>query len=325
MVILRGRGTLIALLIYGVRVERDIHGYMNVNHFAVVPMLAVCCLLSGFGISAQAPAGSPRPEVGADAGSIKETKDIRQLQSDEFLVDTAYLQDEDEFLHKLTYQRGNDGEWSADFTEEVTLGSQKHQFVLSIPAHIAGNDIDISKGVGDAHLEYSFGLYGDSSSRVTVSPGVGLSIPTGSVRKGLGAGGPGLSLKIPVGVLLGGRFASNSIFEMEYTRSARNIEGEHANSINYQVGQSFVWFAKPRLNLFIESVWERSKEIIGVGRTRNQYSLLVSPAVRWAYELKSGLSISPGIAVPIGIGPSRGTRDIVFYIAFGHPARRGQD
>jgi len=48
----------------------------------------------------------------------------------------------------------------------------------------------------------------------------------------------------------------------------------------------------------------------------------VSPGVRWAYVLKNSLIVSPGVAVPIGIGQSRGENGIFFYLSFEHLLRK---
>ena len=292
------------------------------NAFIATGALVLLSITLICSTQAQVSDALPRNPAAATETAAKEKVDVRQLQSDEFLVDTAYLQDQDEFLHKFRIQRTNGRRWSADFTEEVTVGSEKNQVVFSIPAHLGGNADEQSKGFGDAQIEYSYGLYGDSKSRVTISPGIRLSLPLGNFRAGLRTGGSGGSFKIPVGVMLGRRFGSNSIYEMTFTHSARNTDGDRANTLNTEVGQSFVWFAKPRFNFFVEALWERSQEVTGRGSTANVRSLMISPAIRWVHECKNGLTISPGVAVPIGAGPSRGERNIFFYISFGHPLRK---
>lgn len=50
--------------------------------------------------------------------------------------------------------------------------------------------------------------------------------------------------------------------------------------------------------------------------------MFVSPGVRWAHDFDSGLQIVPGIAVPLGLGPSHADRAVFFYLSFEHPFRR---
>lgn len=133
---------------------------------------------------------SPQSDVSdkPDATSVKPEKadspqKYRLLQSNDFLVDTAYLQEENELQHTFTFSRTNRSTWSAVFNEEIPLGSKKHQLSLSLPAQLVGNGPELYKGLGDARLEYNYGLIGDSDSRVTVSPGIGVSLPVGNSRK----------------------------------------------------------------------------------------------------------------------------------------------
>jgi hypothetical protein len=277
--------------------------------------------------NAQDSTGTPHEQdLPAASEKLKETEaqEHRLLQSNGFLVETAYLQEEGELQHNFTFSRTNRRNWSMVVNEEIPLGSEKHQLSFSVPAQLAGNAAAPGRGFGDSKIGYSYGLIGNSASRFSISPGVGLSVPTGRSGTQLGAGAPGVSFIVPVGVMLTGRFASNSSFEITYTRSAKNSERQLADTLGYEMGQSLVWFAKPKLNFLIEAVWERSQTVVGPGLRENEYDLLLSPGVRWAYVLKNGLIISPGVAVPVGIGPSRGEKGAFFYISFEHRFRDGK-
>lgn len=58
------------------------------------------------------------------------------------------------------------------------------------------------------------------------------------------------------------------------------------------------------------------------GTTEPDQAVFVSPGVRWAHDFDSGLQIVPGIAVPLGLGPSHADRAVFFYLSFEHPFRR---
>lgn len=265
------------------------------------------------------------PTVAADGDESEDNAhNYRLLQSNEFFVDSPYLQEKGELQHTFSFTRIKHHSWAMTFTEEAPLWSDKHQLSLSIPANLTWNNAGDHRGFGDVQLEYNYGLIGSSSSRITVSPGIGLTLPTGSWKKELGAGGPAVSFNLPVGVMLGKRFGSNSAFEITYTRSAKNEDGDKADTLGYEFGQSFVWYAKPKLNFLIDAVWERSQEITGPGSKKNENEFMVSPGVRWAYVLKNGLVISPGVAVPAGVGPSRGEYGVFFYLSFEHLIGRGR-
>jgi hypothetical protein len=73
-----------------------------------------------------------------------------------------------------------------------------------------------------------------------------------------------------------------------------------------------------------ELVWSRMQAVTGPDATEWEESLYLSPGVRWAHNFPSGLQIVPGVAVPIGIGPSRGDHGILLYLSFEHPFRKAR-
>jgi hypothetical protein len=254
-----------------------------------------------------------------------ERSDDRLLQSNGMLVDTAYHQEAGEVQHALTFSHSHKGGWASVISQEWPVLSEKHQVSFSLPADLLVKRADGHRGVGDLTLEYSYALIGNNKSRLTVSPGVGFSLPTGSVAKGFGAGGPGTLVKLPISVMLSRRFASNSTVELRYVSSAENADGDHFHIWKYEVGQSFVWFAKPRFNVLVEAVWEKEKATNRSGFKEIDSDLFISPGVRWAHVFHNGISIIPGFAVPIGVGSSRGDQRFFFYFAVEHHFTRSHE
>lgn len=83
-----------------------------------------------------------------------------------------------------------------------------------------------------------------------------------------------------------------------------------------------MWLAKPRFNVLLEAVWNRSESVIGPSRTASANTVLLNPAIRWAHRFKNGLEIVPGVGIPIGVGPSAGERGLLLYLSFEHPLWR---
>jgi hypothetical protein len=77
----------------------------------------------------------------------------------------------------------------------------------------------------------------------------------------------------------------------------------------------------PRFNALLETTWAGAEQVTGRGQTQRVHDLLISPGVRWAYNFKNGLQIVPGVAVPLGVGPSSGEKGIFLYLSFEHPFR----
>jgi hypothetical protein len=115
----------------------------------------------------------------------------RLLQSNGLLVETAYHQERGEVQHTINFSRSSRDGWASVVSQEWPLFSEKHQLSFSLPADLLVKRGDGNRGVGDLTVEYSYFLIGNNKSRITVSPGGGFSLPTGSVAKGFGAGGPG--------------------------------------------------------------------------------------------------------------------------------------
>ena len=91
-----------------------------------------------------------------------------------------------------------------------------------------------------------------------------------------------------------------------------------AASAGYSFGQSFVYLLHPRVNLLLETYGGNFQYVDG-GKTGWTKIRQVSPGVRWAYNFKNRLQIVPGVAAPIGFGPSAGAKAIFLYLSFEHP------
>jgi hypothetical protein len=146
-------------------------------------------------------------------------------------------------------------------------------------------------------------------------------LPTGDERKGLGSGGTGLQGDVPLSLVLSDRWVAHSNAGMTRTFSARNERGERTDTFGWNLGQSVVFHAAVELDLMLEFVWARSEAVAGPGSTAASTTALLNPGIRWAYDFASGLQIVPGVAFPIGVGPSRGQRSVLVYLSFEHPFR----
>jgi hypothetical protein len=69
----------------------------------------------------------------------------------------------------------------------------------------------------------------------------------------------------------------------------------------------------------LEGYWARVEAPDGAGGTSRDEQLLLSPGIRWAYDFANGMQIVPGVAMPLGVGPSRGGRSVFLYFSVEHP------
>lgn len=144
-------------------------------------------------------------------------------------------------------------------------------------------------------------------------------LPTGDWKKSRGNGAVGIEAAIPFSFVISPMVVAHFDIGSSVTPSARNSFGERARIADWSTAGSLILTASNRIQPMLEAVYSRGQEVIGPGRTARSEGFLISPGVRSAFNFSSGLQIVPGIAIPIGIGPSKGERAVFFYLSFEHP------
>jgi hypothetical protein len=99
------------------------------------------------------------------------------------------------------------------------------------------------------------------------------------------------------------------------------VNGVRAATPGINAAASAIWLLSPNLNLMLETAWDRGESLDADGVRATAGHFVVLPGVRAAINLASGMQIVPGIGVPIGIGPSRGDRDLFLYFSVEHSFR----
>lgn len=247
------------------------------------------------------------------------------IQDNSFLVEEAYNQEVGVVQHISTFTRYQESkDWIYTFTQEWPVFSQKHQLSFTLPWQRLGASLDGKQAFGDVALNYRYQLLGDGDAKVAISPRLSVLLPTGDEKTGYGRGAAGIQVMLPVSVVLTDVLVAHSNVGVTRTPNAKNPLGEKATTQDLALGQSFIWLAHPRFNVMLEYVHTRNQAVIGPDQTQVQTATYLSPGIRWAYNFPSGLQIVPGIAVPIGVGASRGEKAIFLYLSFEHPFTKGK-
>lgn len=243
------------------------------------------------------------------------------IQDNSFLVEEAYNQEFGVVQHIQSVQRmWPSGAWVYSFTQEWPVQFDPHH-QLSFTVPVVGQDAQVTQ-FGDIALNYRYQLVGNGETKVAFSPRFSLLLPTGNSRAGTGAGGTGLQFNLPLSVVHTTRLTTHWNVGTTITPHQKNELGDKAKTVGVNLGQSFIWNFNHRLNGMLETVWASTESVVARDKTVRQQSLLVSPGVRWAYNLKSGMQIVPGIGIPVGVGPSRGDWGVLFYFSIEHPFRK---
>jgi hypothetical protein len=246
-------------------------------------------------------------------------REIPPIQDNSFLMEEAYNQEEGVVQHINAFQRMRGGDWIATFTQEYPVPRQRHQLSYTIAYQRVEGDSGARSGLGDVALNYRYQFAGSGEALFACAPRITLLLPAGDEKAGLGSGGVGVQGAVATSTVLSSKFVAHTNLGGTYTWSARNARGQKSSLRAYNAGQSVVWMARADFNVLVEAVWSWQQEVVAAGRARGSDSFFISPGVRWAYNFPSGLQIVPGIALPIGAGPSRGDRSVFVYLSFEHP------
>jgi hypothetical protein len=240
------------------------------------------------------------------------------IQDNSFLVEEAYNQEDGVIQHISFFQRlANSKDLVYTFTDEWPLRTQKHQFSTTTAATHAGQFGGV--GMGDTAINYRYQLIGSGETKLAMAPRISLLLASGDSTVGRGYGGTGLQTNLPVSIVHNKHLVTHWNAGATWVPHARNSLGEKAGVVAVNLGQSFIWQFSNRINGMLETVWTSSESVVAAGKTQRSQDIFVSPGIRWSYNFKSGLQVVPGVAVPVGVGPSSGEKGIIGYLSFEHP------
>src|SRR5215211_6263591 len=118
------------------------------------------------------------------------------ISDNSFILEEAYNQEAGVVQHILAYRRDRAGDWLATFTQEWPLGGQLDQVSYTLPLQSSGSGRLAAAALGDLAINYRRQVLGRDEEPVWFAPRLSLVLPTGSVRKGTGAGGLGLQMNL---------------------------------------------------------------------------------------------------------------------------------
>lgn len=276
---------------------------------ARVRLLGFLLLSAALPVLAQNPAPAPDPSVPT-------------IQDNSFLIEEAYNQEPAVVQHISTFLRRIEShDWVYSFTQEWPVTGIKHQFSYTLTAAHAGSFPGSEAGIGDLALNYRYQLIGSGETKLAVAPRFSVLLPTGNSTSGRGFGGAGLQTNTAASIVLHPKLVTHLNAGATWVPHAKNAFGDRAGLAGYNLGQSFIWLATPRFNVMLETVYNDFAYVAAPGKSSRARDLLISPGVRWAYNFSNGLQVVPGVAVPIGAGPTAGEKGIVLYLSFEHPMR----
>lgn len=238
--------------------------------------------------------------------------DFERIEDNSFLIEEAYNQDPGVIQHISAFQYMKAKTWLYTFTDEWPVPGRKHQLSTTIPVLNNGET-----GLGDIALNYRYQAV--FTTRFAFSPRFSLLLPSGNYKKGLGEGVPGYQLSLPFSYLLSRKIATHYNLGVTFTPNAKNADGSKFDQTIYNYGLSIILLLNKNFNFMFEAVGNTTFIKANNTGTKISNSLFINPGFRYAINYKSGLQIVPGIAVPIGLGASKGELGVFAYLSFEHP------
>ncbi|HUM01017.1 MAG TPA: transporter [Thermoanaerobaculia bacterium] len=238
------------------------------------------------------------------------------IQDNSFLLEEAYNQEAGVVQTIQTFTRvSGTGDWVYALTQEWPVPDQKNQLSATIQFLGLSGPGGSTRGFGDVQLNYRYQLVGSSEAAVAVAPRATLVIPSGSSKRGLGSGGLGLQIGLPLSVVLSRSFVSNTNLGATILFGAKSADGVKSDLRGGSAGQSLIWLVHPNVNVLVEAVVATAEVFGADGAPGWRTEALVSPGLRGAINLPGHLQIVPGFAVPLGVGPSHGKNAILVYLS----------
>ena len=241
------------------------------------------------------------------------------IQDNSFLVEEAYNQEPGVVQHILNVPfafKGGEKEISPSFTQEWPVFSQRHQFSYTIPHTFLENGGSDS-GFEDIRLNYRLQVLMESEQMPAFAPRFSLVTPIGDSAKGFGHDTLGYEVNLPFSKIVGNRWTVHGNAGATFFP---DVKGR--NLTNYNLGGSVIYAVTANLNLMLESVAGWEEDIDVARRVDRTLTALVSPGVRYAFNLPNDAQLVVGAAVPIGITPDAPDYGLFFYCSFEHPFTR---
>jgi len=264
-----------------------------------------------------------------DCGGEEESRrPVEGIMDNSFLIEEAYNQEPGIVQHIFngvysvnrisgTTQRRLD----LSFTQEWPAYGQAHQFSYTIPYSIVkqrtfdpfrGQTDHWDNGIGDVLLNYRYQVFFDEKTLSGFAPRFSLVLPTGDEHKGFGNGTLGYQWNLPFSTTFGDRWFAH--LNAGLTFLPRAGESPRHDLLNYNLGASAIYCVNERFNLMLEWVANWNQGVTGSGEVERQFASVISPGMRYAFNLAEETQVVVGFAVPIGL--NRATPELAGLVYF---------
>lgn len=242
------------------------------------------------------------------------------IQDNSFYVEEAFNQEPGVVQHisTLSYFPSPQKDIIYTFTQEWPLGSEAHQFSVTVPYEFLDGNAVV--GIGDVLLNYRYQMM-TMEQWAVCAPRLSVVLPTGDGSKSLGNDVIGFQCNLPVSKRLSRLFIvhANAGATLLPNVKGRNLSGRMVERTltSYTVGGSVILLAAPTVNFLFEagSIFLSQLEH---GSVVHSTETFLSPGARVAINVDN-LQIVPGLAAPCLRADGVWQTGVFFYLSFEHP------
>ncbi|MFN2540578.1 MAG: transporter [Chthoniobacterales bacterium] len=234
------------------------------------------------------------------------------IQDNSFLVEEAYNQEPGVVQHILNvpvFVTHGQKAVCPSFTQEWPIFSQTHQFSYTLPYTFT----EEANGFEDVWLNYRLQALMEAECVPAFAPRFSFILPTGDADEGFGHERLGYEINLPFSKIVADRWtihfnAGGSIFP--------DVRGH--DPTNYNWGASAIFAVSRDFNLMLESIVVSEEDVDEMNDTHRATAALISPGVRYAFNLPGDAQLVVGLAVPIGLTSDSPDYGVFFYCSFEH-------
>lgn len=255
------------------------------------------------------------------------------IRDNAFLVEEAFNQETGVAQHIfnwiISWDRGSEvstRDFVANYTMELPIGSQKHQFSFT-PQFLSsfekpdGQPAEQHADVGDTFLNYRYQLLANDDF-LWCAPRFTLILPTADERFGIGTGKVGYQFNLPISKY-GDRFDFH--FNLGGTivpGVSLPSDGGSGDLRACNVGASSFWKPRTNLNFFTETLVVWAEDFNDLGDRQSDSLVFVNPGVRYALCQFDDVEWVVGTSVPIGLTSETPDIGLFAYMSVEHVFRR---
>jgi hypothetical protein len=247
---------------------------------------------------------------------------VEGIMDNSFLIEEAYNQEAGVVQHIVNGVYGVDKVFGPEkhslafsYTDEWPVFSQKHQFSYTVPYGFERDDSGSANGLGDTFLNYRYQLYLNEKTLAACAPRFSLVLPTGEDEKGFGNGALGYQWNLPLSTAVGDRWFIHANAGLTYLPG---VGSARVDLLDYNVGASAIYCVNDRFDLMLEWVGYSNDSVEAGERAEREFSSVISPGMRYAFNLRNGSQFVVGLSVPIGVTDAAPDVGAFIYLSFEH-------